>query len=437
MTENTSAVACTQEFRKTNEAIGLRISEGKLSLLSRKLFNVMVYNAQQLKLPGMNAPIDTEANKKYFWIPLANIARDATYDSGDMELIKKHLEEFQNIKVHMEDEKQWISERLVSSVKLVNPSGLRKKGGQVWFGYAFPPEVFELVMNPITYTKFSIYYQGMLRSGQALALYEICRRYATNPSHKTSSETYDYWYGALTGHPVTEEPSQYKYFKRDVLKPAIAEINAVTDIEITLIEFKRGRKIERLQFEVRLKAEHNINLQIAPVINSALIKGLQKLGFSEKDASDICCTNDEQHVQATLTKVNLRMQDAQKSPLDSPAGYFRWALKNLEKVIVEEPDPRQPALDLEQKPSATPMEQFLTARAREALEVFKELQADESQAVFQRFKEDSSNRGVKADKGIDHPAVRSILGRWYAQDLWGEPTAEALSFFMEKMMPIR
>lgn len=30
------------EIRKTNEAIGLRVSEGRLSLLSRKIFNVMV-----------------------------------------------------------------------------------------------------------------------------------------------------------------------------------------------------------------------------------------------------------------------------------------------------------------------------------------------------------------------------------------------------------
>ena len=58
-----------KEFRKTNEAIGLRVSEGRLSLLSRKLFNVMMYHAQQQREPGENAPLATEAAKKYFWIP--------------------------------------------------------------------------------------------------------------------------------------------------------------------------------------------------------------------------------------------------------------------------------------------------------------------------------------------------------------------------------
>jgi hypothetical protein len=82
------------EFRKTNDSIGLRVKEGRLSLLSRKLYNVMVYHAQQLKVPGQNAPIATAAAKKYFWIPLADVARDAAYDGNDTELLKQHLEEF-------------------------------------------------------------------------------------------------------------------------------------------------------------------------------------------------------------------------------------------------------------------------------------------------------------------------------------------------------
>ena len=59
-----------KEFRKPNETIGLRVMEGRLSLLTRKVFNVMMYHAQELRVPGHDAPIDTPAAKKYFWIPL-------------------------------------------------------------------------------------------------------------------------------------------------------------------------------------------------------------------------------------------------------------------------------------------------------------------------------------------------------------------------------
>jgi hypothetical protein len=36
------------EFRKSNEAIGLRVVEGSLTLLNRKVFNVLVYHAQNI-----------------------------------------------------------------------------------------------------------------------------------------------------------------------------------------------------------------------------------------------------------------------------------------------------------------------------------------------------------------------------------------------------
>ena len=88
-----------KQFRKTNEAIGLRVVEGNLSLLSRKVFNVMMYHAQEMKVPGLNAPINTAAAKKYFWIPLSDLARDAAYDSKDVQYLKKQLEEMQNIKL--------------------------------------------------------------------------------------------------------------------------------------------------------------------------------------------------------------------------------------------------------------------------------------------------------------------------------------------------
>ncbi len=420
------------EFRKTNEAIGLRVKEGRLSLLSRKLYNVMVYHAQQLKVPGQNAPIDNEVNRKYFWIPLADVARDAAYDSNDTELLKHHIEEFQNIKIHIEDDTQWTSERLVSSVKLVNPLGLRKKGGALWFGFAFPPEVHELVMSPGTYTKLSIFYQGMLRSGPSLALYEICRRYATNPSKVTAIEGYEYWHSALTGNPVREVPPPYKYFKRDVLKPAIAEINSTTDIEVELIEHKNGRRIERLQFHVELSKQPGLAFPAPPVIDGELVTRIMRFGFSQHEAADLSAQHADDKLRASIALVEARMASRNSAPLDSPAAYFRWSLKQgadaaqqlLEKAV-------RPA-SVARKEGPSVMEQFLSARAREALEIYKELTDRERDEVFARFKASNTAKGIKLNRGIDNPIVRSLLGQWYARETWGEPTADALAQFVEQ-----
>ena len=49
------------EIRKSNEAIGLRVVSGRLTLLNRKVFNVLMYHAQRIRKLGQDAPIDTPA----------------------------------------------------------------------------------------------------------------------------------------------------------------------------------------------------------------------------------------------------------------------------------------------------------------------------------------------------------------------------------------
>ena len=425
-----------KQFRKTNEAIGLRVVEGNLSLLSRKVFNVMMYHAQEMKEPGLNAPINTPAAKKYFWIPLSDLARDAAYDSKDVQYLKRQLEDMQNIKLLMENERQWTSERLVSSVTLVNPEGFNKHSGQVWFGYAFPPEVHEQVMAPSTYTRLSIVYQSSLKSGSALALYEICRRYATNPSKLTFIQSYEHWYGVITGNPISAEaPPVYKYFKRDTIKPAIAEINALTDINIELVEHKNGRRVEKLQFRVEQNKQPQLEFPAPPVIDAELIGKIMKFGFSQADASDLAAQYQEDVIRAAISRVEIRAESTSMSPLGTPAGYFRWTLQD----IARNPSSLQlsaPKTISKKNPTGpSVMEKFLAARAQDALAVYKELDEKEHKQIFDVFKAQNQNKSIKLDKGIESAMVRSLFSTWYAKELWGEPTAQALAQFIEQFQP--
>ena len=424
------------EFRKTNEAIGLRVSEGRLSLLSRKTFNLMVYHAQKLGVPGQNAPIDTAVAQKYFWIPLSDLARDAAYDSKDTDLLKKSVQELQDIRIYMEDEKQWTSERLVSSVKIVNSAGLKRRGGRVWFGFAFPPEVGNLVMNPGAYTKLSIYYQTMLRSGASLALYEICRRFATNPSHLSSRERWEWWYGVLSGNPVTENLPQYKYFKRDVLKTSIAEINAVTDIEVELIEHKAGRKVVDLQFRIRLNEQPALDLPAPPLIDAVMIERLMALGIAQEEATAIFVSNDDAALRATLELVEERMRSTKAPPVDSPAAYFKSALRNrfaspreiAQKTLVAAA-PAVPAADR----GPTLRERFAAKRAREATEYFNEIDAGERDQLLLEF-EPAAPRVVATSlrrSGLQSKVAQSAFFTWLATRLWGEASDKELLAFAE------
>lgn len=427
-----------REFRKTNEAIGLRVVEGSLTLLSRKLFNVMIYHAQEMKEPGLNAPIDSPEARKYFWIPLIELARDAAYDSKDTRNLKELLENMQDIKLLKETERQWTSERLVSSVTLVNPEGLNGNSGQVWFGYAFPPAVHEQVMSPSTFTRLSIVYQSSLKSGSALALYEICRRYATNPSKLTFIQNVEHWYGVITGNPISvDNPPVYKYFKRDVLKPAIAEVNALTDISVELVEHKNGRRIEKLQFRVEFNKQPQLEFPAPPVVDTELMERIMKFGFSKGTACDILADHKDDIIRMAIGRVESRATAKNMSPLGAPAGYFRWALQDLMRNPPSSPIAlAKPAQAANKLAGPTVMEKFLAARSQEAMAVYREIEDHERKELFEQFKAKTPNsKALKLDRGVDSAMVRALFSQWYARELWGEPAATALASYMEQYPP--
>ncbi|MDB5772827.1 MAG: hypothetical protein JWM42_3201 [Burkholderia sp.] len=422
-----------KEFRKTNEAIGLRVSEGRLSLLSRKIFNVMVYHAQQVRTKGENAPIDTEVAKSYYWIPMAELARDAAYDSRDTELFKQQVQELQNIRIFSEDAIQWTSERLVSSVKLVNPRGLKKQGGMLWFGFAFPPEVENMIMTPGSYTKLSVYYQALLRSGASLALYEICRRYMTNPSKVTNRAEWEWWYGALTGNPVREAIPEFKYFKRDVLKNAVTEINMVTDINVELIEHKQGRRVAELQFRVTPARQELLALSAPPVIDNLLVQRMMTLGLSQDDACNILATTEDGELRATLDLTENRMKNLRAAKIGSPAGYFKQALRD---GYASNTDIAKKTIQtIENKPSVEASieaikERYLVARAKDALRLYYELEPAEQADWLAQFKTSGSARGINLARGLSTESAKTAFSLWFALAQWpNEPTDSDLLRF--------
>jgi hypothetical protein len=421
------------EIRKSNEAIGLRVVSGRLTLLNRKVFNVLMYHAQRIRKLGQDAPIDTPAAQKYFWVPLSVLARNASYDSRDMQFLREQISEMQDIKLLLETDRQWTSERLIASVTFVNPKGLHSRTGQVWVGFAFPPEVHESVMQPETYTRLSIHYQGLLRSGTALALYELCRRYATNPSKLTSVYTVEHWYGLLTGNPVPEKPEdlpEYKYFKRDVLKNAIAEVNRVTDIEVELIEHKQGRRVHQLQFRVGFKPEAQNEPRAPFAIDLTLLEKLMALGMTQQEASNVIGEFPDEKISQALAVVDARVTSASGSPVNSKVAYLRWALKSDAKLPDKKAGTKLKAGTAAEGP--TLLERFLAARARLALDVFREMDDEQRSTTFEQFRAQATGKVPPLDRALEKGVTRTALSLWYASLLWGEPTVEKLSHFADK-----
>jgi hypothetical protein len=327
----------SQNFRKGNSEIGFRIKKGRMSFLSRKVLNSLTYRAQTMGIEGkglyrskfgnMMIPEDLK-HENYWWIELSDVVKDARFNSRDYTMVKEYLEELQRVLVIRETSGYYGSDQLLGSVKIINTLGPgTRRGGKLLLGWQFPSETEDKILAPDIYTRLSVYFQGLLRTEQALVLYEICKRYSTNPSNLTARKHWHLWFEQMLGQEIGTEKPEYKYFKRNVVTPAILEVNTVTDIHVELIEHKKGRWVEDLQFIVKPKAQQQLVLPEEPAIDGALMTRLEDLGLNSREAEKLCASHTNDFIRETLFIVEERMKSTTLPPLASPVAFFKSALK--------------------------------------------------------------------------------------------------------------
>ncbi len=365
------------EIRKTNEAIGLKVSKGKLTFLTRKLFSVMILHAQKLGAHGVNDPINDETSSQYFWAPFAELVKDSDYNSRDTALFKELVDEMQDVRLQSESSVAWTAERLLSSVRIANPAGLNKRGGKLWVGYSFPPNVHQLVLNPKVYTKISLYYLTILRTGAGIALYEIARKFSWRTTGLTDVLPWEDWRDILEGMPASDMADwkhEYKYFKSRVLNKAIEEVNTLTDLQVELIEVKAGRKVNGIQFRITQTMQGSLALPPAPVIDGQLLDRIEALGISRREAEDTLGAHDEAFLRSSLDVVEARVHNATLPAIKSSAAFLRSALRDRYADGAKKPR-QSPALPKPEiaKSDERPANPELEERVRQALESFDAL----------------------------------------------------------------
>jgi hypothetical protein len=238
--------------------------------------------------------------------------------------------------------------------------------------------------------------------------YEVAKRYSTNPSGLTSRENWEWWHDVLTGLPITSEKTEYKYFKRDVLKPAIEEVNT-TDIAVELVEHKIGRRIAQLQFKVERSSQERLELPPPPVIDSKVIDRIRALGIHAREAEDLFVGNDDNLVRKTLDWVETRVSNKDLPPVESPAAMFRSALRGR---FADAASTRKPAVRALPKPKEEPADDpVFKARVESELTAFDAMTDEDKDSVWNSFIESTGARTIKRTGAIG----RKMLGAWLAK----------------------
>lgn len=418
------AVADSKRFKKPNEAIGMRVA-GNLTLgyLHRKVLNVMMATAQHQKAPGRVLPPFAEVDEtcgEYFWAPLSDYCRDAGYGSNDLDTFKIVVQELQELKLVQDNGKQFLSEVPISSVRLILVRG------QYWVGVALAPEARASITHPKQYTPLLLYYQTVLSSGPAVALYEICRRYLTNKVPYTKSMHWSDWYYALSGRPVGGKLPEFKYWRRDTLKRIEADINSKTDIRILRHEDRGGRRSAgQIQYEVHENEQTKIPFPGTPPIDTELLRRLMDLGLTQRQAEDLAAQFDEGLLLANLAIAERAKRERRIA--STPFAYLRAALQGnyagkveTAKQTVSAVADREFAIhDSRNKLEA----RFLADRAAKAFAILQEVPQAERVAVEAEFAATLTPTLSKLLR-VGSEQRATALGVWYAKRLFGDTVAE-------------
>jgi hypothetical protein len=435
------------ELRKAVEAIAIQPKSGKITLLTRKLFNVLLAVAQQADESG-----DT------YRALLSDIVANSAFDSNDTALVKEHLRRMVSVQVEwstgtssQKPGRKWGISTLIADAEILEDPNTRR----VWVEFSFAPKIKKKLLDPVQYARLSLQFQSQLRSSAGLALYEICVRYLTNPSHLTMRETWEWWRPILSGTPDTEAGDEakreYKYFKRDYLRPAIAEVNAVTNIFVELVEHREGRRVAEIQFRVTEQKQPMLALDEHPnVFDSTLVDRMVKIGIPLKEAQTLYADSEENRIRAALQMTEQRMRSTSLPVVRSAAALFKDALKKGYAPPVEvlqatpvngvaPPRGSVAAANAADDLKARLLSEFSAYRRKEARALYDEQGEDERDLARQTFESDvlpelgTHMRDDWRKRGLDSKLAETSFFDWLARKTWGDPTdGDLLAFTLNQ-----
>lgn len=277
-----------------------------LSALQRKLVNALLYNAYDNLLTDRDHKISTRI-----------LCDMIGFDSKNISYLKEALvgivETVMQFDIMEDDgERSWEAMSLLTYVKV--------KGGVCT--YRYEQSLAEKLFHPDVYSKINLSVLRNLRSSHALVLYENCLRYIGVGQTPV-------WDLALFRKLMAVEGryKEFKFLKRDVILPAIKEVNAHSNIHVDLLTVRKGRSVSALQFTVKS------NPQLAlmgmeeddEISSSDAYQALLKQGISKTLARSWVIEHGEEYV---LDKVALTDARAAGGGItSSKAGFLKSAIE--------------------------------------------------------------------------------------------------------------
>jgi len=296
-------------LKSSNEKVKKHVAtihtSGVLSLLERKMVNVLLLNAY-----------DALLTRRTHSLPTKHLCAMLGWDeSNNIERLQDILRKLASTVVEfniMEDGKEaW---RVMSMLSY----------GEVKDGicsYRYDEYLAERLYDPEIYATINIGIQRRFDGSYALTLYENCLRYKLVGS--TGWWELDRFKKIIGASAAVYD--EFKYLKRDVIMKPIEEINRISDIQLVPEFQKQGRKVTAVRFLITENPQQTL---LKPIIQddheaireTEIFKRLLEHGIGERLAI-LWILQDEDRAQKVVEYVEARAR--KKQVKGTTAGYIR------------------------------------------------------------------------------------------------------------------
>jgi len=275
----------------------------QINITQRKLLNVLLYNAY-----------DSLLTQEIHSVSIPMLVELMGYDSNNYDFLKEAFRKLVDLKFEWnilgDKGETWGIATALAQAEIEN--NICK--------YSYAPKVREKMFNPEIYAAIDLRIQGKFKSNYALAVYENCLRF--RGQKKTI------WISLpilrqLLGIPETIV--EFKILNRDILKPAVATVNEISNIEVETELQRENRKVVAVRFLIKEKYQSLPDLTSAGIeLDPKLINKLMEFGLSEKHAKTEATLRTEEYITNVLNYVENKVKSGKVK--DVPA-YTVRALK--------------------------------------------------------------------------------------------------------------
>ncbi|BDD07541.1 replication initiation protein [Aureibacter tunicatorum] len=254
---------------------------------------------------------------------ILGLDHNAPIGGSQLRSVKEQIKPLTNTSISLKDElDEWESINFIAVAK--------KQRGQnkvtIKFSAEISPYLLDLKANYTQYLLSNVY---KFKSKYSIRLYELCKQY-----EKIGKRELDLLFlKELLNIENIKTYNVYSQMKRTVITPAVHEINEFSDLDVSFIEQREGKKVVSIKFQISSKRKP-ISLDSISILNSQDLIGEEANTIDQHADALIASRTDIKNPEAYKAKLinseNFK-KDFERQQEEKESKIRQQALKQKEK----------------------------------------------------------------------------------------------------------